>query len=105
MALSCREAASATIGGMCTYVRNFSVFSANSQRSLRFGFFPAEGAQNAAGFRKKEGRGSISPRPCSPRQRLYDFFSIMKLVLVPRCLSLYSAVIDFPSAETVMRKT
>jgi len=49
---------------------------------------------------ERRGRGTLGvvggPRP-------YDFFSMVKLVVVPCSLSLYSAWMDLPSAETVMR--
>lgn len=43
--------------------------------------------------------------PFAIRARVYDFFSMVNVVLVPCCLSLYSPWIDLPSFDTVMRNT
>jgi hypothetical protein len=44
--------------------------------------------------------GAIGLRPPPPA---YDCFSIVNAIVVPRCLSVYSALIDLPSLDTVMR--
>ena len=48
-------------------------------------------------------RGEDRTKPSPERASSYDCFSIVNAIVVPRCLSVYSALIDLPSLDTVMR--